>query len=523
MQGVRLAEWMGSLSLAADTANGFPHEKVLRTVIIATETGRAAGLSAEELRLVWWMPLLRYLGCTGFAHEEAARYGAGDDNATRNTMVLADEGQPLETISMVVRGLGPQAPLPRRIAAIARILGDGRSLREHAAAQCDAAIRLAEIAGFPAEYTTPLGQICERWDGLGQPLGLRGEAVCLAVRLYRMADAAEVAWHRDGQTGASQLLRRRSGGQLDPDLCALLLDALPAVFAPLEQGSVWQPFLDAEPRPHTLVDTARLDDTCRALAHFADLKSTFTLGHSTAVARLADRAAVLLGIPAPERVDLRRAALLHDLGRLSVPNAIWDRPGPLGPAERERVRQHAYVTERILAHSPALSSILQLARAAHERLDGSGYHRGVPRALLSLPARILAAADVCSALQEPRAHRPAHSLSQARDILADEVAQGRLDAEAVRAVLMACGSPEDTIPSANPADLSDREIEVLVQLARGGTNKEIAAHLGISPKTVQHHIAHVYEKIGVRSRAGAALFAVEQGLLGRGRDATGRP
>jgi HD-GYP domain-containing protein (c-di-GMP phosphodiesterase class II) len=511
---LRLAEWMGALSLAADTANGFPAEKVLRTVLIADAVAARIGLDPVARRRAWWMPLLRYLGCTGFAHEEAVRYGAGDDQATRHTMVLADEGAPLQTVLRVVRGLAPEASLWERAGAVVRILGDGRSLQEHAAAQCEAATRIAEIAAFEPELVQPLSQICERWDGRGQPDGLRGEAVDVAVRLYRLADVAEVVWHREGPAAVARSVAQRSGGQLDPQLCSALLGALDEVLAPMTQGSVWQAFLDSEPRPHLLVGEERLDAVCRAFACFVDLKTTWTIGHSTGVARLADKAAVLLGLPSEERKHLHRAALLHDLGRLVVPNAIWDKPGPLGPVERERVRQHAYSTERILAHSPVLAPVLAIARSAHERLDGGGYHRGVPRALLPLPALILAAADVCCALLEPRPHRPAFDLARASEVLAAEVVAGHLDAEAVRAVLMAAGAAEDEVPSANPSGLTDREVEILVLLARGRTNRQIAAELGISPKTVQHHVAHVYDKIGAKSRAGAALFAVERGLVG---------
>lgn len=511
---IRLAEWLGCLTLAADTANGFPQEKVLRTVLIAGAVARAMGATGEALRLGWWLPMLRYLGCTGFAHEEAHRYGAGDDRATRNTMVLADEGAPLETVGRVLRGLAPGAPLIQRVGAIARILGDGQSMQRHAAAQCEAAARLAELAGFEPTFVLPLGQICERWDGKGLPEGRAGTAIEPAVRLYRLADVAEVAWHRGGPAAVRTLIERRSGHQLDPAMCAILLSHLDEILAPLAESSVWTRFLDDEPEPHLVVRDDRLDGVCRALAHFVDLQSTWTLGHSVGVAHLADKAAIFLGISPEERTTLRRAALLHDLGRLVAPNALWDKPGPLNAIERDRVRQHTYATERILALSPALAPVLAIARAAHERLDGSGYHRSVPGALLSLPARVLAAADVCCALLADRPHRPAHTLAQATAILSEEVAAGRLDAEPVRAVLMAVGGDERAVVSPLPGGLTDREAEVLVGVARGHSNKQIAADLGISPKTVQHHVAHAYEKLGIRSRAGAALVAVEHGLLG---------
>lgn len=512
--GLRLAEAMGGLTLAVDVANGFPAEKVLRTVLLASSVGRAHGLGPEALRQAWWLPLLRYLGCTAFAPEEAHRYGAGHDQSVRNTMVLADEGDIPATLGRIWRGVAPDAPLPARVAAIGRLLGDGRSFVEHAAAQCEGSAWLARAAGFPPDDTALLAFICERWDGRGQPDGLRGDEVPVAVRLYRLADVAEVGWHRGGLEAAAALVRSRAGSQLDPDLCATLLRDAPAHFARLDGGSVWERFLDDEPAPHARVDESRLDDVATAFAHLVDMKSTFTLGHSTGVARLADRAAAILGLPAGDRATLRRAALLHDLGRLAVDNAVWDKPGPLGFAEWEAVRSHAFRTERLLHATPLLRPLAALAASGHERLDGGGYHRAVPHALLPVASRILAAADARQAMREPRAHRPALSAEAAQQALTADVAAGRLDAEAVRAVLMAAGDRDD-VPSANPDGLSDREVEVLVLLARGYSNKEIAGRLDLSAKTVQHHVAHVYDKIGHRSRAAAALYAVERGLLGR--------
>lgn len=509
----RMAEALGSLTLAVDVANRFPPEKVLRTVLLTGRIARAAGVTGEALRRSWWLPLLRYLGCTAFGFEEAHRYGAGDDRALRNTMVLADEGDPVGTLRRIAGGFAPDASVAARWVGIGRILGDGRSFVEHAAAQCEGSAWLARAAGFPEDEVALLADICERWDGKGQPQGLRGPAQALPARLYRLADVAEVGWHRGGVSEAVALVRQRSGGQLDPDLCARFLED-PAGHLRDFDGSVWERFLDDEPEPRLRVGEDRVDAVCRAFANVVDVRSTFTLGHSTGVARLAERAAVFLGVSPEERTALRRAALLHDVGRLAVPLAVWDRTGPLGPADREAVRAHAYHTERILDATPAFRSLATLAAAGHERLDGRGYHRAIPRGMLELPARLLAAADVRQALREPRPHRPARSDDDAVRLLGEEVAAGRLDAEAVRAVLMAAGDPDD-LPSANPAGLSDREVEVLVLLARGSTNKEIAAALSLSPKTVQHHVAHVYDKVGVRSRAAASLFATDHGLVGR--------
>jgi DNA-binding CsgD family transcriptional regulator len=205
------------------------------------------------------------------------------------------------------------------------------------------------------------------------------------------------------------------------------------------------------------------------------------------------------------------AALLHDVGRAGVPSSVWDRPGPIGPGDAERVRLHPYWTGRVLERVPALAPLAPVAAAHHERLDGSGYHRATHGGDLGPAARLLAAADVLSACCEPRPHRPAMALGAAARVVEDEARAGRLDPDAVAAVVEAAGLPR---PRASwPAGLSTREVEVLRLAARGLSNKAIAAELVVSARTVQHHLASVYDKTGRRTRGGAALFAAEHGLL----------
>jgi HD-GYP domain-containing protein (c-di-GMP phosphodiesterase class II) len=210
---------------------------------------------------------------------------------------------------------------------------------------------------------------------------------------------------------------------------------------------------------------------------------------------------------------LRRAALAHDLGRVGVSNAIWEKPGPLGFGEWERVRLHPHYTERAFAQSRALASIGVLAGSHHERLDGSGYHRGTRGPALDQSARILAAADCYGAMREARPYRPALDEAAAEAELLQEGAEGRLDPDAVNAVLAAAGHVVPERPRELPAGLTERELEVLLVLVRGRSNPQIADQLGISAKTVGHHVQHVYEKAGVRSRAAATLWAYENDLV----------
>jgi putative nucleotidyltransferase with HDIG domain len=248
------------------------------------------------------------------------------------------------------------------------------------------------------------------------------------------------------------------------------------------------------------------------VADFADLKSRYTRGHSSGVAALAEAAARGLGLGDDVARDLRRAALLHDLGRVAVSTGIWDKAAPLADAERERIRMHTYVGERVLARAPSLARVAEIAAQAHERLDGSGYHRRLPAAACTAPARVLAAADAYHAMTEERPHRPARHADEAAAELTSMAEGGLLCPDAVRAVLAAAGHTVKRVE--RPAGLTDREVEVLRLLAKGLTNKEIAGELGIAPKTAGHHVQHIFEKLQVTTRSAAAMYAMQMGLLG---------
>jgi HD-GYP domain-containing protein (c-di-GMP phosphodiesterase class II) len=501
------------LSLACDLANGFPPEKVLRTVVLALELGQRMSLPSDELRRVYWVSVVRYLGCTAFAHEEAHEFGAGDDNNTRNVMSFIDAADPLDAIGRVARGIGKGGRVLERARAVAGLLNGKAAVTRHAHAQCEGALLLAAMVGFGSDVQSSLAQLTERYDGLGAPVGLSGSELTLPVRLSHLSDVAEIAHHRGGRAAAIHTVKKRRGRHFDPAIADVFLASAPELCERLEAGDVWQRFLDLEPSPRAVTSEAQLDDVAQAFAHFVDQKSTFTLGHSTGVARLAERAVRALGLDDTAALAVRRAALLHDLGRVSVPTGIWDKPAPLSMPEWERVRLHAYYTERVLAASPLLGRLGVIAAAAHERSDGSGYHRGVRRNVLEKSARVLAVADTYHALGELRPHRARLGREQARQVLLDAVEQGRFDRESVNAVLEAAGAAGAKRPSTLPAGLSERELEVLRLLARGRSNKEIASALAIATRTAQHHVEHIYGKIGVNSRAAAALFATQNDLL----------
>jgi HD-GYP domain-containing protein (c-di-GMP phosphodiesterase class II) len=266
----------------------------------------------------------------------------------------------------------------------------------------------------------------------------------------------------------------------------------------------------AEPAPVSVVDASQLDKLCLALAIFTDLKGLHLVGHSPHVAEIASGAARIMGMDAPAVAEIHAAALLHDLGRTAVSSEVWNRAGALGPADWERVRLHSYWTERVLARCPALAGLSPVAAAHHERLDGTGYHRGASAMELRPAARVLAAADMFAAMTESRAYRPALAPTDAARELIAAAAAGRIDAGAAAAVVEAAGLPRTR--TAWPHDLTEREVEVLRLCARGLTNRQIADKLVVSARTVQHHLASIYDKTDRRTRAGAAVFAVEQGL-----------
>jgi HD-GYP domain-containing protein (c-di-GMP phosphodiesterase class II) len=329
----------------------------------------------------------------------------------------------------------------------------------------------------------------------------------------QFAGPIEVMARRHGVQAATAIARKHAGSLFDPDLADLFVRRSAEVLADLDAAATWNAVLDAEPRLSRRVSGAELDDVLEGMADLVDLKSPYLAGHSRGVANLAAEAARILGFAEADRVRLYRAGLLHDLGRLGVSNAIWDKPGPLTGVEHDRVDQHPYLTDKMLLGIPAIAPSRDIAARHHERLDGSGYPRGLTAASLTAADRILAAADVYHAMTEPRPHRAALTGEDAVDKLRLEVRAGRLDGDAVGAVLQAAGH-RAAARREGPAGLTAREVEVLALLARGHQNKQIARQLGVTAKTVSNHVEHVYAKLGVSSRASATLFATQHGLVG---------
>jgi len=507
---VRLAELVAALSLGVDLGFGQPMEHVLRQCLIALRLAEQAGLAEQDRMAVYYTALLVNVGCHADAHEQAKWFG--DDIALKSGKYSRELGSVRGALaSMRLVGAG-NPPLHRFRVGLEFAFSGHRQLDGMISQHAKLARTLAEQLDLPGTVRTAVGAAYEQWDGRGWPGALKAGAIPAAARIAQLAEFMEVAHRVGGVAGATALARRRAGRQFDPALAALLCDRAEEIFGGLDAAPAWQVVIASEPALAVELSAEHLDRALAAIANFVDLKSPFTLGHSVAVAELAEEAGRRLGLPPEQVVMLRRAGFVHGFGRLGVSNSIWDRPGPLSAGEWERVRMYPYLTERMLHQSAALAPLGEIAVQHRERLDGGGYPRGLSGGAISRLARVLGAADAYQSMREPRPHRPARPADGAAAQLHAEVKAGRLDGAAADGVLGAAGH---RLPRRREAmaGLTAREVEVLILLARGLSNKQIAERLVITPKTAGNHVEHIYAKIDASSRAATAMFAVQHGLL----------
>ena len=507
----RLAELVAALSLGVDLGFGQPMEHVLRQCLIALRLADHAGLGEQDRMAVYYTALLVNVGCHADAHEQAKWFG--DDITLKSGKYAHELGSvrgALATMRLVGAG---NPPLHRFRVGLEFAFSGHRQLDGMISQHARLARTLAEQLELPGAVREGVGAAYEQWDGRGWPGTLKAGAIPVAARIAQLAEFTEVAHRVGGVAGATALARRRAGRQFDPALAALLCSHAEEIFGGLEAAPAWRTVIAAEPALAVELSPDQLDRALAAIANFVDLKSPFTLGHSVAVAELAEEAGRRLGLPPEQVLALRRAGFVHGFGRLGVSNSIWDRPGPLSAGEWERIRMYPYLTERMLHQSAALAPLGEIAVQHRERLDGSGYPRGLSGGAISRPARVLGAADAYASMREPRPHRPARS---AEDAAGGDAGRGPGRPPGRRGRRTPCSRRPGTgcrgagRPSAG---LTAREVEVLVLLARGLSNKQIAERLVITPKTAGNHVEHIYAKIDASSRAAAAMFAVQHGLL----------
>jgi HD-GYP domain-containing protein (c-di-GMP phosphodiesterase class II) len=508
-EGVRLAELVAALSLGVDLGFGQPMEHVLRQCLIALRLAERVGLDAAARADVYYTAMLVNVGCHADAHEQAKWFG--DDISAKS--IKYGHGMGLRRTAVAFSQLGAgKPPLHRFRVGLEFLISGHRELADMITSHSRVAMTLARQLGLPEAVAEAVGSAYEQWNGRGWPGKLAREKVPIAARIGQISEYVEVA-HRIGGTAAAMELARKHGGkQFDPTLTAMLCTRGDEILEGLDHVRAWDAVIAAEPALRIVLSDDQFDSALLAIATFVDLKSPHTLGHSQAVAELGVAAGSLLGLTSLDLQTLRRAGLVCGFGRMGVSNAIWDKPGPLGAGEWERVRMHPYVTERMLHQSAALAPLGAVAVQHRERLDGSGYPRGMAGSAISPLARLVGAADAYQAMREPRPYRAARPADEAASHLRGEVRAGRLDGDAVEAVLEAAGHRARRRRE-GPSGLTAREVEVLRLVAQGLSTKEIALRLVMSPKTAGNHIEHIYSKIDACNRVTASLFAVQHGLL----------
>ena len=512
-QGIRQAGFFMALAYATDLAIGHSRDFALRSCVLAMRLANAAGLNTADQRNVYDQALLRYIGCNADSHAMVELFG--DEIAFRRDIVLRDMGNRAELAGVIARAVertlgGSGAALTHAIEqALTESLPAGIPIL---AGHCEVARRIGERLGLSAAACDNLGQLYERWDGHGLPRGLQGEAVGVAVRIVTLAQDAVVLAEAHGFDTMHETVASRRGGVYDPQFCDLFVERAKPLIEGLAGASDHKAILALEPEPWRVMSDTELEEAFVALADMVDMRMPCTLGHSRAVADLCVAAGQGMGLPADDIGTLRLAGLAHDVGELSLPVAIWMKAGPLGTLETDTARLHPYHGERVLsALGESGTAVAALVSRHHERLDGSGYHRGIRGQGLGMAARLIAAAEAFQTARESRPHRAAIGATAAAARLRAMAKAGQLDGVAVEAVLAAAG-----VATRRPAadSLTRREIEVLRLIAGGKSVKVAAQSLGITPKTASNHIQNLYSKIGVQSRAAAALYAVERGHIG---------
>lgn len=522
---VRAAELIASLSLATDLGVGVSLEYGLESTLVAMRLAERMGVDAQTASQTYYACLLFYIGCTATAGVAADIFG--EDHALTTYATPTRFGSRPQMAAGMLRAVAPPggAPLIRAVQLARGLPKLAREFKGVVATDCEVGRMLSGRLGLPAEVSALFAHVGERWDGKGEPGRSRGEAIPVPVRIVHVARDAAFQRLIGGEEFAARVVGERAGGAFDPDIAARLAEEAPDILARDDERSAWEEVLACEPAPRLLLHGEAIDRALGAMGDFADLDSPYLVGHSAGVAELAAAAGRRAGLDDAAVLALLHAGLVHDLGRVAVPVRIWEQTTPLAPDDWERIRLHAYHTERIILHAPFLAALAPVATFHHERCDGSGYHRGAAAAVLPVPARVLAAADAYHAMTEPRPHRAALAPEQAADILGAEAGAGRLDPDAVGAVLDAAGQPRPRLE--RPAGLTDREAEVVGLLARGLQTKQVARALGIAVKTADRHVQNAYRKIGVSTRAGATLFAMQHGLVAWGElpmgSATPRP
>jgi putative nucleotidyltransferase with HDIG domain len=432
---INLSEVVGALSYALDITEGQPVGHSLRCCWIGMHVGMHIGLPAAELSDLYYTLLLKDIGCSSNAARICRLYLA-DDLSFKAGYKSVDSGLP-EILRFLLAHTGRNSGIVERLQAMIHIARNGGEIsRELIETRCQRGADIARSMRFSEAVAQGILDLDEHWDGSGQPMGLSGQQISLFGRIALMAQVADVFFIRGGAKGAIAEVTGRAGRWFDPELAAALqeLGEDHQFWLPLLENDLHTRVVDLEPRSLVrAVGEDYLDDIAAGFAQVVDAKSPFTAGHSDRVALFADLIAEELGYPAERRRWIRRAALLHDIGKLGVSNSVLDKNGKLDEAEWASIKRHPELGRIILSKIAALRDLATVAGAHHERLDGKGYPLGIKAAEIDLDTRIVTTADIFDALTADRPYRKAMPVSQALEIMQGDLGSA-LDADCFAAL-----------------------------------------------------------------------------------------
>ena len=416
-----LAELMAALSRALDMTEGQPAGHCARCCFIGTRLGEALGLDAAEMRELYFTLLLKDLGCSSNAARICELY-LTDDLAFKNDFKTVGDSLP-QVLRFVLGHTGLKAGMAERFRAIVNILQNGGTIaRELIETRCHRGAAIARKLRFSETVASGIQNLDEHWNGGGKPLGLKGADIPLFSRIALLAQIVDV-FHQSGSAATALAeVERRSATWFDPGLVDTFrtVSAAPDFWPSLADDDLPRLILSLPPaRDAAAVDDDYLDDIAAAFGEVVDSKSPYTAGHCDRVALFTDMIAEELGVSALDRRWLKRAALLHDIGKLGVSNSVLDKPGKLDDAEWEEMRRHSRYSEEILSRIVAFGAIARIGGAHHERLDGKGYPRGISAEDISFETRIVTTADFFDALTADRPYRAAMSVAKALSIMDD--------------------------------------------------------------------------------------------------------
>lgn len=423
MPDLRLAELIGALSYALDLTEGQPRGHCLRSCWIGMKIADTLALSAGDKWSIYYSILLKDLGCSSNAARICELYLADDREFKRDFKLVGTSAT--DVLAFIATRTGTQARWWQRVSALAHIVRNGDAVADELIrTRCTRGADIARRLRFPASVTEAIHSLDEHFDGSGRPEGLAGPAIPLGARIALLAQVVDVFQFTGGRAAAYAEVRGRSGSWFDPDIVAAFEAASNAVgfWDTLKGPHLERLVMTLEPAQHSIaLDDDYLDAIAEAFGAVIDAKSPFTAGHSERVGYYTDALAQRLGVDPGRRRWLRRAALLHDVGKLGVSNTILDKPGRLDPDEWAAVKLHAVYSEEILGRISAFGELARIAAAHHEKLDGSGYPRGIGSDAIPLETRIITTADIFDAITAERPYHGATSPERALEIMRTHV------------------------------------------------------------------------------------------------------